>query len=84
MALTIYENKGAAPSKVKVDRRVYENADGKLVEDGDPSAIKLYCSAGKFVNRADFIARGGVIDIVDEPEPESSKPKPKRKTKKGA
>lgn len=83
MALKIvYENKESAGPKIKVDRRLYKNAEGKLVEEGDPSASALYCSSGKHVSRADFEERGGVVDVLEsapEPEPEPVKPEPKKK-----
>lgn len=81
MALTIYENKEQTGGKIKVDRRLYENAAGELVEDDDPSAFRLYASAGKEVSREEFEARGGEIlvakaeaepdpvDVADEPTP---------------
>jgi hypothetical protein len=87
MALTIYENKEAGAARVKLDRRIYKDAAGKLVEEGDPSAAILYGSVGKEVPRAEFEALGGVVGVeaaepapVVEPEPEPA-PKPKRKPK---
>ena len=79
MALKIiYENKESAGPKVKVDRRLCLNAAGKLVEADDPGAVALYCSAGKLVARADFEARGGVVDVLVPPEPEpETKAEPK-------
>lgn len=91
MALTIYENKESTGATLKIDRRLYLDAAGNLVEDGDPAAATLFCSGYKPVSRADFEAAGGVVEdepaAVPEPEPEPEpKPKPKRKrktTKKG-
>ena len=71
MALKIvYENKEAVGPTVKVDRRLCMDAGGRLVEEGDPRAVVLYCSAGKRVSRADFEARGGELAVA-EPEPET-------------
>ena len=76
MALKIiYENKELAGPTVKVDRRLFLDTAGKLVEADDPGASALYCSPGKYVSRADFEARGGELAVV-EPEPE---PKPEIK-----
>lgn len=90
MALTIYENKEATvDTKVKIDRRLYKNAAGRIVEEGDPSARFLFCSAGKLVDRAELEAAGGSVEVAEvvveaEPtvEPEAPKPKPKPKKKK--
>lgn len=98
MALKIvYENKESAGPTVKVDQRLYLDAAGRLVGEGDPAAIALYCSAGKRVSRHDFEERGGVVDALvppepePEPEPESTarpkgmprpRPKPKPRPKK--
>ena len=88
MAITVYENKEASKSRVKLDRRIYTTGAGKLVEEGHADAAVLYGSAGKEVGRADFEARGGVA-VVDVTDPENPvlvdpkpKPKAKRKTKK--
>ncbi len=90
MALTIYKNKEAGGRMVKLDRRLWKTAAGDLVEDGHPEAAYLYGSAGKEVQRADFEARGGVVEDepkVDAPKTEpkpkpKAQPKPKRKTTK--
>ena len=58
--LNIYENKEAGGKRVKLDRRCYLTAAGKVVEEGHPEAATLYASEGKEVSRADFAARGGV------------------------
>ena len=84
MALKIiYENKEATGLKVKVDQRLYLDAQGKLVEEGNAKAVVLYCSAGKHVNKADFEERGGVVKPAKKPEPEAEpKAKPKVTKKK--
>lgn len=93
MALTIYDNKEAGGARVKLDRRVYLTAAGKLVEEGHPEAATLYGSVGKQVSKADFEAHGGTIakapsndgcpvEVVEVPDPVAApKPKPKRKRK---
>ena len=91
MAIIVYENKEAGGARVKLDRRVYQTAAGKLVEEGHPEAATLYASAGKEVSKADFEAHGGTIakapandgcpvEVVEVPDPVAA-PKPKRKRK---
>lgn len=58
MALTIQENKDATQDLVKADRRMWLDADGKAVEDGDPTARMLFCAAGQMVPRAAAEAAG--------------------------
>lgn len=57
----IYEDKESTGAKVKVDRPLWLDAGGRLVEDGDSAAVTLYCSAGKSVLKADFEERGGKL-----------------------
>ena len=88
MALTIYENKEAGGRMVKVDRRLCLDAAGQICEAGTKESVSLYAGEGKEVSRADFEARGGVVEdeptvAAAEPKPKATpKPKPKRKTKK--
>lgn len=49
MALTINEGKEPNVAKVTVDRRLWLDADGKVVEDGDPAAQFLWAAAGRQV-----------------------------------
>ena len=67
MALKIvYENKESAGPMIKIDRRLFLNAEGRLVEAGNPGACALYCSPGKRVPRADFEAHGGIVHVEAE------------------
>lgn len=54
MALHINERKGSHVSKIKVDRRLWLDADGRVVEDGDPAAAFLFAAGpGYEVSEAD-------------------------------
>ena len=66
---------------VKVDRRLYLNKAGELVEDGDPGATCLYASKGKRVSRVEFEDLGGEIVDPDDVEPEAKPAKPAKAKK---
>lgn len=58
-------------SRVRIDRRVYLTADReRAVDEGDPDARYLLCTAGGEVDR-DLAARYG---LLDKPEPEPAEP----------
>ena len=90
MALTIYENKAdEGVVKILVDCRLYLNAErNKLVEEGDPEAKFLFCSAGKYVAKEELIALGVSLKPVVKPlvqsevktAPRAAKAKTKPKT----
>ncbi|MCP4871631.1 MAG: hypothetical protein GY898_23220 [Proteobacteria bacterium] len=52
MALTIQENKDATQDRVVADRKIWVDAEGQAVEDGDPAAKILFCTAGTMVSKA--------------------------------
>ena len=65
MSLTINTLKDAADAggvRVVVDRRLWLNADGVAVEDGDPAAAILLCAPGKSILRSVLKAAGVKID----------------------
>lgn len=43
---------------VTADRRLYLDADGALVEEGDPGATSLWCNEGDVITDADAEAFG--------------------------
>ena len=81
-----------AGARIKVDRRLYLDAAGELVEADDPTARSLYASAGKEVSRVEFEALGGEIvdpepaerpaEAADEPPAKPAKKKAKKKAAK--
>lgn len=74
--------------KVKLDRRLYLNAEGKVVEDGDKSAAFLLGAEGATISydravEVGLIDKDGkVIPAKAEPQPEApaAKPAPKPRT----
>lgn len=45
-------------SRIIVDRRLYLDADGELVEHGDPTAVRLWAGEGREVSSDDAAAVG--------------------------
>lgn len=76
MALTIQEDKGATGAIVVADRRIWLDANGQAVEDGDPTARFLFCAAGQRVSKAKAEAAG-----VTFTKPATAKKSTKKKTK---
>ncbi|KKL54112.1 hypothetical protein LCGC14_2268680 [marine sediment metagenome] len=58
MLKIVYEDKEATVDLVTVDRRIWLDKDGKPVEDGDPTAKRLYCAPGDRIRKADAEAVG--------------------------
>lgn len=54
--LKIGKPKGKSGSKVTPGIRLWKTADGKLVNEGDPDAVSLYCSAFASVPAKEFDA----------------------------
>ena len=83
MALT----KGPMDNTFVSDERLYLDADGKVVKDGDPSAASLLVAEGGTIS-ADDAARYGLADNLataegsDEAAP--AKPEPKAPAKAAA
>lgn len=93
MALEIIQ--GADPiketGKIKLDRKLWQDADGNVVEDGDPSAAVLIGSEGKELPIAQarqfglVNADGKLIEPgakAEEPKPKSAPAKPRTPAKK--
>lgn len=66
MALTIQEDKGATKDLVIADRKLWLNAEGKVVEDGSPEARVLFCAAGQRIARAAAEAVGMTFETKKE------------------
>lgn len=81
MALIIQENKGGPKDLVKANRRLYLNADGKAVEDGDPEARTLFCSKGKMISRAKAEAAGVTFGVEKKAPAAKKSPATKKKGK---
>lgn len=70
----------------KADRRIYLDAQGKVVEEGDPARATLLIAAGQTMPIADARRYGLVVDEAPAPAdgPDGDGPAPKRATKRSA
>ena len=75
MPLTIRTLQDANGSRVIVDRRLWLDADGHAVEDGDPAAATLFCSPGKPMLRAVLEAAGVKIGRAKKTDDEKKRDK---------
>lgn len=75
MALTIRDIKQATAGLVTADRRLWLDADGQAVEDGDPAAKVLFCSAGARVSRSAAEAAGVTFGKPEAKEAEAAEDK---------
>lgn len=88
MALTIQENKSAATKDcVIADRKLWLNAEGQVVEDGDPAARSLFCTPGQQIpkDRAKEVGLKVAKKATKKPAPKktSNKKASAAATKKG-
>ena len=78
MSLTIRMLRAAGGARVIIDRRLWLDAEGNAVEDGDPAAATLFCSAGKPMLRSALEAAG--VKIGREKKTDDEKKRDKAST----
>ncbi len=65
MLKIVYEDKQASLDLVTVDRRIWLDKAGQAVEDGDPTARRLYCAPGHRIRKSEAAALG--IELTAAP-----------------
>ena len=82
MLKIIYEDKAETLNLITVDRRIWLDKDGHPVEDGDPTAKRLYCAPGHRIRKDEAEALG--IKLTPAPAKKEAKKAAPATAKKAA
>lgn len=79
LEITTLKDKEHNVSKFKSDRRLWETADGRIVEDGDPDAAILHAAPGKPIS-AEVAEQFGIGQPAPVEEPVEDETAAKKRT----